>query len=94
MTDNANADIEALKGELREAFDRMIGDIQAARDAIDSPELHPAPATERRLRCQRLGSWSRLPKRDRWRWLRILWWSGRYRRRSRFGMPSETRGAS
>jgi hypothetical protein len=49
MTDNANADIEALKGELREAFDRMIGDIQAARDAIDSPELHPAPATERNL---------------------------------------------
>ena len=42
-------DIEAIKRELHDAFDRMIEDLRAARDAIDSPELYPPPATERNL---------------------------------------------
>ena len=46
MTDST---IETVKGELRAAFDRMIENLQQARDAIDSPELFPAPATERNL---------------------------------------------
>ena len=46
MSDN---DIEAVKNDLRGAFDRMIENIQAARDAIDTPDLFPAPATERNL---------------------------------------------
>ena len=41
--------LEAVKAELRGAFDRMIDNIQAARDAIDTPELFPVPATERNL---------------------------------------------
>ena len=41
--------LDALKAELRDAFDRMIDDIQAARDAIDTPELYPVPATDRNL---------------------------------------------
>ena len=41
--------LEATKDELRGAFDRMIDNLQSARDAIDSPELYPAPATERNL---------------------------------------------
>ena len=45
----AETDIEAVKSELRTAFDRMIDNLQAARDAIDTPELYPAPATERNL---------------------------------------------
>lgn len=36
-------------GELRQAFDRMIENLQAARDAIDTPALYPPPATERNL---------------------------------------------
>lgn len=42
-------DIERVKSELRAAFDRMIENLQSARDAIDTPALHPAPATERNL---------------------------------------------
>jgi hypothetical protein len=42
-------DIETIKNDLHSAFDRMIENIQAARDAIDTPELFPAPATERAL---------------------------------------------
>jgi hypothetical protein len=42
-------DIETTKAELRDAFDRMIENLQAARDAIDTPGLYPAPATERNL---------------------------------------------
>ena len=44
MSDNEN-----VKAELRAAFDRMIENLQAARDAIDTPALFPAPATERNL---------------------------------------------
>ena len=46
MPDN---DIESVKRDLRGAFDRMMENLQAARDAIDTPELFPAPATERNL---------------------------------------------
>jgi len=46
MPDN---DIETTKRDLRDAFDRMIENLQAARDAIDSPGLFPPPATERNL---------------------------------------------
>ena len=42
-------DIETTKQELRGAFDRMIENLKAARDAIDTPELFPPPATERNL---------------------------------------------
>lgn len=42
-------DINAVKDELRGAFDEMIENLQAARDALDTPELYPAPATERNL---------------------------------------------
>src|SRR3569623_204243 len=38
-----------------------------------------APDTDRRLRCQRLGSWRRAPKNRRCLCSRILRWSGRYR---------------
>ena len=46
MPDN---DIDAIKRDLHDGFDRMIENLQAARDAIDTPELFPAPATERNL---------------------------------------------
>jgi hypothetical protein len=46
MPDN---DIQAIKRDLHGAFDRMIDNLRAARDAIDTPELFPAPATERNL---------------------------------------------
>lgn len=46
MSDN---NIEMTRRELHDAFDRMIDNIKAARDAIDQPELFPAPATERNL---------------------------------------------
>lgn len=46
MPDN---DIEDIKRDLHGAFDRMIDNLRAARDAIDTPELFPAPATERNL---------------------------------------------
>jgi len=49
MPDTPNSDIETIRGELHGAFDRMIANLQAARDAIDSEELFPAPATERNL---------------------------------------------
>jgi hypothetical protein len=42
-------DIEQTRQALRDAFDRMIADFQAARDAIDTPALYPPPATERNL---------------------------------------------
>ena len=41
MTDQ---DVNAAKNELRDAFDHMIGELQAARDIIDSPD-HFADAT-------------------------------------------------
>lgn len=44
-----DSDMEAVKQSLRGAFDSMIEDLQSARDAIDTPELFPAPATERNL---------------------------------------------
>lgn len=37
------------KESLREAFDEMISQLQAARDAIDTPALYPPPANERNL---------------------------------------------
>ena len=40
---------EETKAALRSAFDEMIRRFQEARDAIDTPELYPAPATERNL---------------------------------------------
>lgn len=45
----AETDINLVKDELRGAFDQMIENLQNARDAIDTPELYPAPATERNL---------------------------------------------
>lgn len=45
----AETDIDKVKAELHAAFDRMIENLQAARDAIDTPALYPAPATERNL---------------------------------------------
>jgi len=45
----SDSEIEAVKSELHGAFDRMIENIRAARDAIDTPNLYPAPATERNL---------------------------------------------
>lgn len=38
-----------VKRNLRTAFDEMIARLQAARDAIDTPELCPAPPDERNL---------------------------------------------
>ena len=38
-----------VKRNLRTAFDEMIARIEAARDAIDTPELFPPPADERNL---------------------------------------------
>lgn len=42
-------EVEAIKEELKGAFDRMIENLKVARDAVDQPELFPAPATERNL---------------------------------------------
>jgi hypothetical protein len=42
-------DVRDVKRNLRDAFDEMIARLQAARDAIDTPELDPAPADERNL---------------------------------------------
>lgn len=42
-------DTTVIQKELRDAFDDMIGSLQAARDAIDTPELYPPPMTERNL---------------------------------------------
>jgi hypothetical protein len=38
-----------MSSELRQAWDDMIEQLQAARDAIDSPELMPAPGSDRNL---------------------------------------------
>lgn len=46
MSDKA---LDAVKQQLHVAFDDMIENIQAARNAIDNPELFPTPATERNL---------------------------------------------
>ena len=40
---------DKAKTVLREAWDEMILSLQAARDAIDQPELMPAPASDRNL---------------------------------------------
>ena len=37
------------KNQLRAAWDEMIKALQDARDAIDQPELMPAPPTDRNL---------------------------------------------
>jgi hypothetical protein len=42
-------DAVEVERNLRNAFDEMIARLQAARDAIDTPELYPAPADERNL---------------------------------------------
>ena len=42
-------DTTAVQKNLRAAFDQMIDQLQAARDAIDTPELFPVPADERNL---------------------------------------------
>lgn len=44
-----NDTLSNTKGELKSAFDDMIDMFQQARDAIDSPELFPVPATDRNL---------------------------------------------
>jgi hypothetical protein len=49
MTPPAPEDITDVKARLRAGFDEMILRLQAARDAIDTPELHPAPTDERNL---------------------------------------------
>ncbi len=41
--------ISATSVALREAFDTLITQLQAARDVIDTPELHPVPADQRNL---------------------------------------------
>lgn len=43
------SDDDMAKAELRAAWDDMIGALQEARDAIDHPELMPAPDNERNL---------------------------------------------
>jgi hypothetical protein len=45
----AERDIDAVKDELRNAFDQMIDNLQAARDIIDSPDHFAPPATSRVL---------------------------------------------
>ncbi|MCX2978578.1 hypothetical protein [Candidatus Marimicrobium litorale] len=42
-------DVNAAKNELRNAFDHMIGELQAARDIIDSPDHFAPAATDRVL---------------------------------------------
>ena len=42
-------DATEVARNLRAGFDAMIEQLQAARDAIDTPELHPVPADERNL---------------------------------------------
>ena len=42
-------DTETVRRNLRDAFDEMIGQLEAARDAIDVPELDPVPPDERNL---------------------------------------------
>jgi hypothetical protein len=46
MSEKQNPDAAA---QLRQAFDGMIEHLRAARDAIDTPELMPPPATQRNL---------------------------------------------
>ena len=41
--------VEETAEALRKAFDTMIDRLKEARDAIDTPELYPAPQTERNL---------------------------------------------
>lgn len=43
------AQTDTAKKDLRDAFDTMIEQLQAARDAIDCPELDPVPADPRNL---------------------------------------------
>jgi hypothetical protein len=45
---DSNTTAEAMRA-LREAFDSMIAQLQAARDVIDTPELYPVPADDRNL---------------------------------------------
>ena len=47
MSDDLSAASE--RRDLRRAWDQMIEQLQAARDAIDSPELMPAPPSDRNL---------------------------------------------
>ena len=47
MADSRKA--QAAKDALRDAFDEMIAQLCAARDAIDKPELYPVPADDRNL---------------------------------------------
>ena len=47
MSRESEAATEA--GKLRRAWDEMIAQFEAARDAIDSPELMPAPKNDRNL---------------------------------------------
>ena len=42
-------DVEAVKADLREAWDDLIGELQSARDAIDNPALFPPTSTSRVL---------------------------------------------
>jgi hypothetical protein len=48
MSETDAAGAEAMS-ELREAWDDLIGELQRARDAIDQPELMPAPPSSRGL---------------------------------------------
>jgi len=43
------SDADAARDALRAAWDDMLADLTRARDAIDSPELMPAPGNERNL---------------------------------------------
>ncbi|MCP5044883.1 MAG: hypothetical protein GY944_27970, partial [bacterium] len=42
-------DAQSVKQELRGAWDDMLENLARARDAIDHPDLMPAPASERNL---------------------------------------------
>ena len=49
MTDDLGGSAASARKELRAAWDDMLADLARARDAIDQPELMPAPPTERNL---------------------------------------------
>lgn len=41
--------VEKSRAELRDAWSDLMSALERARDAVDSPELHAPPATERGL---------------------------------------------
>ena len=49
MANDPGASAASARKELRAAWDDMLAELARARDAIDQPELMPAPPTERNL---------------------------------------------